>query len=149
MKCIDDELIQKQIDGETDLQESARIKKHLENCSRCARKMEEHSAFVEAIKREIGNIGKQPIIIPEFIAPSARKRRLNIKIRHYIYAASAACVAFLIVILRPAQNVEACSTPTIQLIYSFDGDFDSNRTVSQQEMTIIMIDANGKIVEYD
>lgn len=149
MKCIDNELIQRYIDGETDFQETARIKKHLTDCPQCASNVEEQKTFVEAIKREIDKMGKQTVTIPEFVAPSVHKYRFNIKFRHYIYAASAACAIFLIVFLNREQSVEPRNNTEIQLIYSFDGDFDSNRTVSQQEMTIIMIDANGKIIEYN
>jgi len=147
MKCINEEQIQKYIDGETDLQETDQIKKHLTECSRCLHNVEEQKAFTEAIKRKLGNIGKQTVIIPEFVAPNIRKRRLSLKIRRYIYTVSAACVILLIVFLRYGRNTEPRCNPTVQMIYSFDGNFDSNKTVSQQEMTIVVIDANGKIID--
>jgi len=147
MKCINDELIQKYIDGETDLQETNRIKKHLTECSQCFHKVEEQKAFIEAIKRRLGDTDKQAVIIPEFVTPTVRKRKFNLKIKHYIYAVSAASVIFLIIFLRHEQSVESCSNPSVQMIYSFDGNFDSNKTVSQQEMTIVVIDANGKIID--
>ena len=147
MKCIDDELIQKYIYGETDARETDRIEKHLADCSRCVQNIEEQRAFAGAVKRDIGSMCKQAVAIPGFVAPTARKYRLNAKIRYCIYAVSAACAVFLIVFLRNAQNAE--TQQSIQMIYSFDGDFNSNKTVSQQEMAIIMIDADGNIVEYN
>ena len=145
MKCIDEALIQRYMDGETGAQETGRIEKHVAGCSQCARNIEEQRAFADCIKREIGHWGKQqPDFIPEFIAPVVRKHRLNVKIRHYIYTVSAACAIFLFVILFPDRNEKK----GIQLIFSVDGDFDSNRTASQQEMIILMIDANGNIAEY-
>jgi ribosomal protein S19 len=147
MKCIDDELTQKFIDGETDVQETARIRKHLTECTQCAQKVEEQRTFTETIKRELGNLGKQSVIIPEFVTPTIRTHRFNRKIRYYIYAASAACVISFVVFLLREQSTEP--ERNIQLIYCFDGEFDSNKTVSQQEMTIVMIDANGKILEYN
>jgi len=153
MKCVDNELIQKYIDGETNVQETAHIEKHLADCPQCARNVEAQRAFAEAVKRGFGSVGKQPVVIPEFVAPDIRKRKFNPKIRYYLYAASAACAGFLILFLHQGQEkTDLCPTPTppsIQMIYSFDGDFDSNKTVSQQEMKIIVIDANGKIVEYN
>jgi len=143
MKCINDELIQKYIDGETTPQEAGRIEKHLTDCSQCAKKIEEQKAFADRIKRDIKNLDSQPIVIPGFVTPAIRKRKLNPKIKHYFYAVSAACVIFLIVMLFPKQREER----EVRLIYGFDGDFDSNRPVSQQEMVIMMIDANGKFVE--
>ena len=148
MKCIDDELIQKYIDGETDAQETGRIEQHLTDCSRCARNVEEQRAFAGIIKRDIGKMGRQTVAIPGFVAPVVPKRKLNVKIRHYIYAVSAACAIFLLFFLILEHN-EPNQENEIQLIYSFIGDFDANRTIFQQEMTIIVIDAKGKVVEYN
>jgi len=143
MKCIDDELIQKYIDGEAHSEEVLRIEKHVASCPQCARKIEEARAFSDGIKRKIGHWGRQPVVIPEFVMPVTGKRKLNVKIKHYIYAVSAACAIFLIVSLFPGQKSEK----EIRLMYNFDGDFDANRPVSEQEMSIIMIDADGRIVE--
>ena len=148
MKCIDDELIQRYIDGEINAQEADRIEKHLTVCSQCARNIDEQRLFVDGIKKAIGHCNKQPVIIPEFVVPVARKRRLNIKIRHYIYAVSAACAVLCFVFLLPERNRQN-REKEIHLIYGFYGDFDANRTISQQEMTIILVDANGRIVEYN
>jgi predicted anti-sigma-YlaC factor YlaD len=148
MKCIDDEVIQKYIDGETNSRETAEIEKHLANCSPCAQNIEEQRAFADAVKNRIENWSSQPVVVPEFVATVVPKRKLNVKIRHYIYAASAACAALLLFFLISEHNGKNRENE-IQLIYTFVGDFDANRTISQQEMTIIVIDANGKIVEYN
>jgi len=148
MKCIDDELIQRYIDGEIDARETDRIEKHLADCSPCARNVAEQRVFADGIKRTIGQWSAQPVIIPEFVAPVARKRRLNVKIRHYVYAVSAACAALLFVFLLPERKSDLHNAE-IHLIYGFHGDFDANRPISQQEMTIMMVDANGRIVEYN
>ena len=145
MKCIDDELIQKYIDGETDSEKAALIEKHAADCPQCARNIEKQKAFADYIKKEVGQWGKQPDVIPEFVAPTTGKRRLSLKLRHYLYVVSAACAIFLIVLMFPKQKKEK----DIQLIYGFDGDFDANRTVSQQEMVIMMIDSDGKVVRYN
>jgi len=147
MKCIDNELIQGFVDGETNPQETAQIKKHLTDCPQCARNIEEQQAFAETIKKRIDNLSRQPVVVPKFVAPTIRKSKPNRKIWYYASAAAAACAAFLIMFLRPEQEIVPCHTSTIHFIYSFNGDFDSNKTVSQQEMTIIMIDADGKIIE--
>ena len=144
MKCIDNELIQMYIDGETDFQETCRVKNHLAGCSRCFRKIEEQRAFAGAVKVEIGRWGSRPVIIPEFVRPVFRKKGVRLKIRHYLYAVSAACAVLLFVITRFEQNV---AQESIHLIYSFDGEFNSNRTVSQQEMKFIVMSAEENIVE--
>jgi len=95
MKCIDDELIQRFIDGETDSQETARIEKHLAECYQCARNVEAQGAFADVIKNEIGQWNRQPVIVPGFVTPVSRKNKLNLKIRHYLYAVSAAAAVLL------------------------------------------------------
>jgi predicted anti-sigma-YlaC factor YlaD len=154
MKCIDDELIQKFIDKETDLQETARIEKHLTGCSHCVGKVEKQKAFVEAVKRAMNRtIEAKPQpnkpVIPEFVAPNIFKYRVKKKNWYYISSVSAVCVIFLVVFLLYSKRTESVHNNTVQMFYSFDGEFDSNKTISQQEMTIIMIDANGKRIEYN
>lgn len=144
MNCIDDELIQRYIDGEANLQEAEFVEKHVVHCSKCARDIEEQREFSTAIKRNIACLDIQPVMIPAFVAPVARKHKLSIKIRHYLYAASAACVLFLIIFLIPKRTV----AKEVQLIYCFEGDFDSNQPVSKQEMVIRMIDPDGNVTEY-
>ncbi len=145
MKCIDDELIQKYIDGEVSLQETGHIEAHMADCPQCARNIDEQSAFAGYIKRDISRLGGQPAVVPRFVAPVARKHRMNIRIKHYIYAASAACILVLIIFTLPKNSREK----EIQLIYSFEGDYDANRPVSQQEMVIKIIDPKGKVTEYN
>jgi len=145
MKCINDELIQKYIDGETHAPETESIEKHVEKCPLCAHRIEEQRVFAGNIKSTLNSWRTNPVAIPEFVTPAAPKRRLIIKTKYYIYTASvaAACVIFLALFLLPREN----ETIEYQMVYYFDGDFDSNRTFSQQEMTIKIFDANGKIIE--
>jgi anti-sigma factor RsiW len=150
MKCIDDELIQKFIDRETDLQETARIEKHLTGCSDCAHKVEAQRTFAEAVKKAMNKATEaEPQPNDLFVAPNIRKYRVKKKNWYYISSVSAACAIFLVVFLLYGRKVEPAHNTAVQLIYGFDGEFDSNKTVSQQEMTIIMIDANGKRIEYN
>ena len=149
MKCINNELVQKYIDGETNSQETFEIEKHLSECAECAKKIDEQKAFVALIKGNTTFWDNQPVKIPEFIAPVPQKFKVNVKIRHLIYAVSAACVILLVVFLFPFRNVdEERHNNIVHLIYTIDGDFDANKTITQQEMKIIMIDSEGKIIEY-
>jgi len=127
MKCINDETIQKYMDGETNAQETENIEKHAASCAVCAQKIAEQRRFASHIKRGIENWGAEPVSIPEFVAPAIPKRRFNIKIKtkYYMYATSAAaCAILLIFLLLPKEN----KANEYQMIYCFDGDFDSNRT---------------------
>ena len=144
MKCIYDEAIQKYIDGETTARKTADIEKHLETCSFCAQKIENQRIFTKLLKEEIRSWGTVPHAIPEYKAPSLSKRRFVVKNKYYMYAASAAAViAFLVIFLLLKEN----KTNEYQMIYCLDGDFDSNRPYSQQEMSIKIMDKNGNIIE--
>ena len=146
MKCINDEMIQKYIDGEINVQEAENIAKHAEKCAFCAQKIAEQRTFADCIKKKTGKWGAEPVAIPEFIAPTLSKRRFIIQKKYYIYVTSAAaCAILLIFLLLPKEN----KMSDYQMIYCFDGDFDSNRPYSQQEMTIKIFDPNGKIVEFN
>jgi len=144
MKCIDDELIQRFIDHETDAHESDLIKKHLAECALCTRKVEEQRTFAEVIKIDINNLGNPTIVIPQFTAPTIRKHQFNKKIWYYITAASVACAICLVGFFQRENKVSE-----YQIIYCFDGEFDSNRPYSQHEMTIKVFDSNGKMIEFN
>jgi len=150
MKCINNELVQKYIDGETNSQETANIEKHLTECTKCIKKVEEQKAFSDVIKNDTGLWYSQPVIIPEFITPVSNKRKISVKIRHIVYAASAACAILLFVFLFYEQNnlKEQSHPNSVHLIYTFSGDFDANKTISQQEMTIMVINSDKKTIEY-
>jgi hypothetical protein len=144
MKCINAATIQKYIDGETNEKERVNIEEHIKNCAFCADRMEQQRTFAGHLKRAIGQWGIDPASIPEFVAPNLSKRRFIKKNKYYIYAtAAAACIAFLVFFMFPKEN----QFYEYQMIYCFDGDFDSNRPYSQQEMSIKIIDRNGRIID--
>ena len=168
MKCINDELIQKYIDGETNTQETARIEQHLAECPHCARKVEEHRTFVNAIKRDLDSlisdypisdfrypISDYPIIrfpisdnrISDIAYRISHNRISKISYRKYLIPALAACLISFVVFFIHKHDEKPPQPTAVQMIYSFDGEFDSNKPVSQQEMTIVMIDAHGKIID--
>ena len=173
MKCIDDELIQRYIDGETNLLETEQIEKHIAVCSPCAGIVEEKKAFANAIKNELQKLGNRFVVVPEFTVPTTRTEarsasstklkhpfpeacrrerglrqahpRFNLK--YIVYAVSAACVAaFMLFVLLPERQEKVEESQI--LMYSVIKDFDANRPYSQQETSIYMIDGDGKIIDY-
>jgi hypothetical protein len=146
MKCIDEELIQKYIDGETDFRETEQIEKHIAICSQCANNIEERKVLANAIKFEFQKLDSRLVAIPEFTIPATRKHRLNANLKHLVYIISAACVAAcLFFFLHPQKQAEEDRNNF--LMYSVIKDFDANRTFSEQETTFLMIDSDGKIIE--
>jgi len=148
MKCIDDELVQRYIDSETDFSETKQIEKHIAVCSSCANRIEERKALANAIKADLQTLGSPLVTVPEFSVPVIQKRRLKFNPKHIIYAVSAACVILGMLLLQPTERQEEDEENKMLIMYSVIRDFDANRTFSQQETSIFMIDGNGKIIEF-
>jgi anti-sigma factor RsiW len=161
MKRIDDDIIQRYIDGETNLLEAEQIEKHIADCSLCANKIEEERAFISAIKSDLQNLTSPLVDIPCWAAvqpPSdyqrqvepaeIERRRWNLRrtsFKHIVYAVSAACVAICVLFFALPERDE---DHNFLMVYSVIEDFDANRTFSQQEKRIFIIDGDGKIVEF-
>ena len=144
MKCINEELIQRYIDSEADSDEIIYIEKHISLCPKCAKSIDEQRKLSVDIKNKINfpYSNKSLINIPEFTYnPNVNIKRRNIK--RYIYAASVACMFFLIFLLIPKKEQEK----NIVFLYNIAGEFDANKTISQQEMVLTIIDSDGNILE--
>jgi predicted anti-sigma-YlaC factor YlaD len=146
MNCIDDDLIQTYIDGETDVLETENIEKHIAVCSLCANKIEEKKVFANAIKNELQKLKNPFVTVPEFIIPNTQKRRLSSNFKRFAYIASAACVAALMLfVLLPERHENGAENQFV--MYSVIKDFDANRTFSQQDKSIYILDNHGNIIE--
>lgn len=144
MKCINDELIQKYIDGEATIHEKEMIEKHISSCTTCAGKIATQRKLSELIRRDIRQLGKSDITIPQFIKPPKKENKKYIPFRKYISIASVACILFLLFLLIPGKTMNE----NIVFFYGFENEFDANLPVSEQIMTFQIIDANGNITEY-
>jgi len=146
MKCINDDLIQKYIDSEATSDEINYIENHISLCSKCAKIIDKQRKLSIDIKKNINlsYSNKSLISIPEFTYnPIINTRRKNINIKKYIYAASVACIFFLIFLLIPKKEQEK----NIVFLYNIAGEFDANKTISQQEMVLTIIDSDGNILQ--
>ena len=106
---------------------------------------------------EIEEIGSKAVIArakPEAIHNRLLRLRLAMtnksknvfNIKHMVYIASAACVALVMLfVLLPEKHKD--DENNFLLMYSVITDFDANRTFSQQEKSIFIIDSDGKIIE--
>ena len=146
MKCIDEELIQKYIDVEATQKEVDLIENHIEICSVCADNIEKQRALTAFLKREINHLFEddKTINIPEFVSPAAQVKPIRRKIKKWIYSAAAACLLFVIIyigFLKEQKQEEYV------LLFEIGTEFDANQPISQQEMTITIIDINNNTVE--
>ncbi len=146
MKCIDDELIQKYIDGETMLKEEAFINEHISCCEKCREKVDCKREQAKIIKKAISLIGENAVESPEFLKPGPQKKMINTKLKRYIYPASAACILILIFFFY--QNQKRPKNKEINILYNLESEYDANLPLSEQEMVIQIIDSKGKLTTY-
>jgi predicted anti-sigma-YlaC factor YlaD len=146
MSCITNELIQKYIDGETNLEERVFVKNHLASCESCESKLISQRKRVIDIKNTLNLLTENTIEIPPIILPlQVNKRRLVLK-RRLIYALSVACILLFFVMIFPTNR--DLKQNEISMLQSFDEDYDANLPISQQKMIINVVDPTGKVTEF-
>lgn len=146
MNCISDELIQKYMDGETTLPEETLIQEHLLGCEACANKLEAQRTLASGVRKALHLLGNTEVEIPEFKWPSQQKRIINHKFKRVIYSVSAACILVLVFFVFQTHKQSTETKAFFQ--YNFESEYDANRTISQQELIINVIDAEGKVTEF-
>lgn len=146
MSCITNELLQKYIDGETNLEERVFVKDHLASCESCESKLIAQRKMIIDIKNTLNLLTENTIEIPPMILPiQVNKRRLVLK-RRLIYALSAACVLLFCVMIFPTNR--DLKQNEITMLQSIDEDYDANLPVTQQKMIINVVDPTGRVTEF-
>lgn len=146
MNCIKDDLIQKYIDGEASSEELVLVEEHISNCATCSIKIEAREKLVNNIKSTIHLLDEADVEIPAFIVPEYHKPKKRSIFNKYFLLVSAASI--LILVLFILKNNDQHLDSDLIFVNSFESEFDANRTISQQEMVINIIDANGKVSEF-
>ncbi len=146
MSCITNELIQKCIDRETNLEESVSIKNHLASCEFCRVEFETQQNRAIDIKNILNRFVESDIEIPTIIIPKQKNRRRSVIKMNLIYALSAACVMLFFVVFYPNEN--ALKSDEITMLQNFNGDYDANLPATQQKMIINLVDPSGRITEF-
>ena len=146
MNCITNELIQKYIDGETNLEEFVSVKNHLACCELCKNKYDVQLNRAIDIKKTLNLLSEDHIVIPQIVLPlQVNRRRLVLK-KRLIYALSAACIFFLIVMIFPSNK--DLNYNEIKMMQSVDADYDANLPVTQQRLKIQVVDPSGRVSEF-
>lgn len=143
MSCISDELIQKYIDNETSEKENTIIRAHAENCSRCAKAIEERRVLTSQLKALI-NSGNNQGEIPEFIEKDNVPDKKSFHINRWIIYGAAACILAAIFIFYPKQeeNIE------LMFSYNIESEYNANAPLSEQEMVLEIIDSKGNLITF-
>ena len=146
MTCIKDDIIQKYVDGETTPEEVAQIEKHIVNCEKCTEKVDNHLRLADGIKETLDLLLEDPVEIPEILATKSQSKKRLIRGKKLIYSLSAACI--LIFVLFITQNKKHRIENEEIIVHSIDWEYDANRTISQQQLVISIIDLEGNVTEY-
>ncbi len=146
MSCIDDELIQKFIDEEATAQEVKLINQHISACRVCAEKIDQQKKLAVRIRKTIDLLVEDEIELPKFNYPAQNNRPVNTIVRRFLYVLSAACVLFFAIWV--SDNGQQKEKEEVVFYYNVDWEFDANKPVSDQQMIINVIDADGNVLEY-
>lgn len=146
MRCIDPDQIQKYIDKELTPEEELEIKGHLEHCEACATKTNNQLELATQVKDTINLLKEEPIDIPEFKIPQNREKIHVLTPRRLIYSVAAASILIVFILLFQSKETEAEDNEYfMQLV---EQEYDANRSISDQEMVIEIIDPEGNLTEY-
>jgi hypothetical protein len=147
MSCIDNNHIQKFIDGESTPKEAARINKHIAGCENCAASIDHQRDLATRFKKAINLLAEETLEIPGIAVPPAQIKKHFFRAKRLIYVVAAACVLLFILVIRHRKEPEI-RDEIITLESGFASGFDANRTVSQQPLIITITDSKGNVSEY-
>ncbi len=146
MICIDDDIIQKYIDGEATPFEVSLVENHIVSCNKCVIRIENQRRLSTNIKRAINLLSKDSIEVPKFEihTRNIKNHSLTPKTLHYIIAA--ACILLFVIAITQKKEMKTDDEILIEL--GSVVDVDANRPVSKLPLVISKIDSNGNISEY-
>lgn len=146
MRCIDSNLIQKYIDEELTPEEAVLIEGHIKYCKACKAKISKQRKLATHVKGTLNLLTEEPIDIPEFEIPQNREKMQVLRSRRLIYGVAAACIAVLLLII--FQNKDTAVENNEYIMQIVEYDYDANRSLSDQELIIELIDPEGNLSEY-
>ena len=148
MKHLDEELIQKYIDNEASQEEMVYIEEHLLNCVVCRNAVDEQRKLAAEILDAINFLGEEVVEIPVFEWPiKERDAKKRIMLRWSLCATSAACILFFIIFMLKPEKETPVDSATF--LYNTEKEYDANRSISQQDITVKMIEPEGNISEFN
>lgn len=145
MRCIDEQLLQKYIDGECTKNEGIVIKKHLSDCFVCSQKLAEKEKLSADIKQTINTLTIENIEIPVFKYTKSTSGRNSLKL--IIYSLSAACILLFVLFFVDKKN--DFHQKEIIIVQSVPREVDANRPAGEQELIIEVYDGKGHRSEYN
>lgn len=148
MNCIDEDLIQRYIDEEVEVEEGRRVTRHLAVCPDCAKLVAERRQWALSMKRMIQEVADEPVVVPPFAAP-AKSVSLRSFRKRLVLVLSAACLLAFFVL---HWNHPSAEKPSIEdeltILQHSDWSVDANQPFSKQGLQINLIDPEGNVTGY-
>ena len=146
MICINDDSIQKYIDGEATPNEVSLIEKHIASCDKCFIRIENQRRLSTSLKKAINLLSKDTIEVPKFEIPSQYSKKHSLTPKRLYYTIAAACVLLFVIVI--TQKKEIKNDNEIKIEIGSIIDVDANLPVSKLPMVISIIDSKGNVSEY-
>jgi hypothetical protein len=146
MNCIHDDIIQKYIDREANLEEVTNVENHILNCNKCVIRIENQRKLATNIKKAINLLAKDTIEIPKFEIPTRNIKKHSLTAKRLNYIIAAACFLLFVIVITQKKKIKNNDEIIIEIGSVMD--VDANRPVSQLPLVISIIDSKGTISEY-
>jgi len=146
MSCINDDIIQKYIDGETNPGEITLVENHIATCKKCELKIENQRRLAVSVKKALNLLAKNSTEIPEFTIPSRHIKKPSLTIKRFSDIIAAACILLFVIFITKKKEIKNDDEIIIEIGSVMD--VDANRPVSQLPLVISIIDSKGNISEY-
>jgi hypothetical protein len=146
MICINDDIIQRYIDGEATPTEVTFIENHIASCNKCVIRIENQRRLSTYVKKAINLLSKDSIEVPKFEIPSKTIKKHFLTPKRLYYIIAAACILLFVIVITQKKEMKNDN----EIIFEIGSvvDVDANRPVSQLPSFISIIDSKGNISEY-
>lgn len=146
MSCINSELIQIYIDGEATPKQVLMIEKHIAFCRECAERINHQQRLATGVKSAVHLLTEDAVQIPQMTRRPGAVKKHFITGKNLIYIISAACI--LLFIFTNIPNKAPADQNEIKLLSGNEWEVDANRPLSEQQLILNVIDAEGNVTEY-
>jgi hypothetical protein len=145
MNCINDDIIQKYIDGEASRKEISLVENHVASCNNCAERIENQRRLSFSLKKAINLLSEGTIKVPKFNIPTNNIKKHFLTPQRLYYSIAAACILVFAIVITKKEEIKNDDEILIEIGSAMD--VDANRPISQFPLVISIIDSKGNISE--
>lgn len=145
MKCLDDELLQRFIDGECSPEEANELELHMSACQDCRHRHAQLQTRVHAIHQAFGMLCRDPLDVPPIPYPEPKKKRMTLYPKYILPLLAAASVLIFILVFSTKENNNTSGDHMSESFFILE--LDANKPVDQQELSFTVISPSGKVSE--